>query len=153
MEEENHEGIPGLSFPSLEVLEFDTGGAYPQWMKIRASVKLLCHGRSVYGLPAVSEVWSMQLFEQFDLADRCPELQMLRIHEFWSGPESLIRILVQRSENVKAGAMVDGIQMKKIQTLTVPPLTIENESVKQLGELVETVINVDDLPKMVEVEI
>lgn len=67
--------------------------------------------------------------------------------------DNLLEALIERSENVKAGLRVDGVQLENIKTVICPFTASNLESIEKLRTLVEEVINSDTLPQFIEVEI
>lgn len=163
----NTTGLQGLHLPHLQVLEIKESlstSVYPRFLRIPPTSTILMRDEMVYSLPSISRLWISHLKELHLIEARCPVLVELRV----VGPfpeassmfgltrkegSNLCSMLRQRKEIVEAGMEVDGVKMIHLKTLVINTTGIKSETLDELKELVEEVIDVEEVPPMIDVEI
>lgn len=167
-EESEHEEsinvqLESLSFPRLQVLQLwvNVENEFPNWFKVPSSLVLLVDGLGLgasVGMPSISELWIEDLTEWKEISNSCPILKVLRFSKSRLYPQSqsdLLSLLKARSENVRTGLKVEGIEMEMLQTLVIPfkgvPFNLLQEYRTLVGEVLD--LHSDSVSDQIEVVI
>lgn len=158
-------GPEPLDFPLLEVLQLSrlntlAGNRFPSWIRIPLEATLCIDSAWVpTSLPSVSTLWLGGLINVEVLTSCCPELVTLRVDgDSYSNysvgyKDELISTLKTRKGNAEAGMEVSGVKMIPLKTIVLRKCIFGSEQLSEISELVEEVVDLDSVPKFIEVEI
>lgn len=150
--------LPTLNFLNLEVLELMSYGYYPNWLSIPSTSTFISKQYHVPRcLPSINELWvdSLMKWEE-NLAGKCPILNTLRLSfdkKVIAQIKRILPLLKKRIQNVEEGLEVDGVAMVRIERLIVPLRFLKAELISELRELVDQVVDLQTVPRLIDVSV
>ena len=151
---DENQDLDPLEFPRLEVLEDYSEIDFPNWIKIPyTSTLMVYHNEVLNGLPNVSHLWLTGIEKCGRLTKSCPSLKTLRVASKSSIINSATLLLDQRRSMVEGSMEIDGIKVTPIKTLSGDFKRFSEEELASLGNFAEDLIDLETVPKQIEVEI
>lgn len=140
--------IVPVTLPQLRVLEISVEKEYPSWLRIPTSAAIIIFWNSPakipLNLPSISKLWIKGTRTFTNLHCRCPLLKELRFignKVSKEQREPLVRFLEERKASVAAKRMVDGVQMRPLNTVVVSFKGLGEETRSQVQGLVGQVVD------------
>lgn len=159
----DHKTLSTLIFPKLKFSDIRAhSGRFPNWIEIPSDCTLIIRSSRFLSSPQppCSRIWispSVHPSNMQKLTNACPELLELRLGDGGTySPtmfDELLSMLEQRRLNVEAGMEVEGVKMINIKTLVLPFGMVEEDFLMKLRDLVEEVLDLDEVSKLIDLEI